>query len=195
MQMAAPDDRADPRSVIERIRTEDYLLDIDQESDRVRRGAKSLHKKLNSALDLLSKDLYSKKSHFILELIQNADDNEYAEGVVPHLTLNVSSERLVLLNNEIGFSERNVRALCSVGDSSKAKKTGYIGEKGIGFKSVFTVSNAPEIHSNGFHFRFNRTDESNLLGYMVPEWCDPPTDVPTDRTAIALPACRPRLRI
>lgn len=160
--MAAQDDKADPRSVIERIRTEDYLLDIDQESDRVRRGAKSLHKKLNSALDLLSKDLYSKKSHFILELIQNADDNEYAEGVVPHLTLKVSSERLVLLNNEIGFSERNVRALCSVGDSSKAKKTGYIGEKGIGFKSVFTVSNAPEIHSNGFHFRFNRTDESNL---------------------------------
>lgn len=188
--MAAQDDKADPRSVIERIRTEDYLLDIDQESDRVRRGAKSLHKKLNSALDLLSKDLYSKKSHFLLELIQNADDNEYAEGVVPHLTLKVSSERLVLLNNEIGFSERNVRALCSVGDSSKAKKTGYIGEKGIGFKSVFTVSNAPEIHSNGFHFRFNRTDESNLLGYVVPEWCAPPTDVPSDRTAIVLPAAQ-----
>jgi hypothetical protein len=49
-----------PRDVIERIRTEDYLLDIEEESDRVRRGAKSLHKKLNSALDLLSKDLYSK---------------------------------------------------------------------------------------------------------------------------------------
>ncbi len=188
--MAAPDEKADPRSVIERIRTEDYLLDIDQESDRVRRGARSLHKKLNSALDLLSKDLYSKKSHFILELIQNADDNEYAKGSVPHLTLNVSSERLVLLNNEIGFSERNVRALCSVGDSSKAKKTGYIGEKGIGFKSVFTVSNAPEIHSNGFHFRFNRTDETNLLGYVVPEWCDSPTEVPPDCTAIVLPAAQ-----
>ena len=89
--MAAPDEKVDPRSVIERIRTEDYLLDIDQESDRVRRGARSLHKKLNSALDLLSKDLYSKKSHFILELIQNADDNEYAKGAVPHLTLNVAS--------------------------------------------------------------------------------------------------------
>ena len=177
-----------PRDVIERIRTEDYLLDIEEESDRVRRGAKSLHKKLNSALDLLSKDLYSKKSHFILELIQNADDNEYARGVVPQLTFNLTPSRLVLLNNEIGFSERNVQALCSVGDSSKAKKSGYIGEKGIGFKSVFTVSNAPEIHSNGYHFRFDRTDEANLLGYVVPEWCDPPDEARPDTTAIVLPA-------
>ena len=97
----------------------------------------------------MSEDLYSKKSHFILELIQNADDNEYVEGTVPQLTFKLAPGRLVLVNNEIGFSERNVQVLCSVGDSSKAKKSGYIGEKGIGFKSVFTVSNAPEIHSNG----------------------------------------------
>ena len=50
--MTSKDGVADPRKVIERIRTEDYLLDIEQESDRVRRGARSLHKKLNSALDL-----------------------------------------------------------------------------------------------------------------------------------------------
>lgn len=67
------DEAKDPREIIERIRTEDYLLDIDAESDRVKRGAKSLHKKLNAALKLLSEDLYSKKAHFVLELIQNAD--------------------------------------------------------------------------------------------------------------------------
>ena len=43
-----------PRDVIERIRTEDYLLDIEEESDRVRRGAKSLHKKLNRGLLVFS---------------------------------------------------------------------------------------------------------------------------------------------
>ena len=188
--MTSKDGVADPRKVIERIRTEDYLLDIEQESDRVRRGARSLHKKLNSALDLLSKDLYSKKSHFILELIQNADDNEYLKGSVPQLTFKLSPGRLVLLNNEVGFSERNVQALCSVGDSSKAKKSGYIGEKGIGFKSVFIVSDAPEIHSNGYHFRFDRTDEDNLLGYVVPEWCEPPEEARSDTTAIVLPAAQ-----
>jgi len=53
---------------------------------------------------------------------------------------------------------------------------------------VFTVSNAPEIHSNGFHFRFDRTDDLNLLGYVVPHWCEPPAKVQPDCTTIILPA-------
>ena len=40
-----------------------------------------------------------------------------------------------------------------VGQSSKGiGGSGYIGQKGIGFKSVFRVSSRPEIHSNGFEF-------------------------------------------
>jgi hypothetical protein len=30
-----------------------------------------------------------------------------------------------------------MRALCDVGNSTKSFRTGYIGQKGIGFKSVF----------------------------------------------------------
>jgi hypothetical protein len=56
---------------------------------------------------------------------------------------------------------------------------------------VFTVCNAPEIHSNGFHFRFDRTDERNLLGYVVPHWCEPPTEVRSECTTIILPAATP----
>lgn len=177
-----------PREVIERIRNEEYLLDIEGESDKVKRGARSLHKKLNSALKLLSEELYSKQTHFVLELIQNADDNDYAAGVVPKLTLALSPERLILVNNEKGFTEGNVQALCSVGESSKAKKSGYIGEKGIGFKSVFLVSNAPEIHSNEYHFRFDRSEETNLLGYVVPHWCEPIGEANKGFTTIILPA-------
>ena len=136
----------------------------------IKEGALSLQTQLNSALKLLSDDLYSKKSHFVLELVQNADDNHYAPGVSPHLTLQVTPSRLVVINNEVGFTSENVKAICSVGASSKSKKKiGYIGEKGIGFKSVFTVSDAPEIHSNNFHFKFDRSVEGNLLGYVVPQ--------------------------
>ena len=40
-----------------------------------------------------------------------------------------------------------------VGQSSKGiGGSGYIGQKGIGFKSVFRVSSRPEIHSKGFEF-------------------------------------------
>lgn len=48
---------------------------------------------------------------------------------------------IVVMNNEIGFSEENIRALCDVGNSTKkGQSAGYIGKKGIGFKSVFRVS-------------------------------------------------------
>ena len=187
--MSSSNQKRTPRQVIERIRTHSFLLDLDTESEMVKEGALNLQEQLNNALHLLSHDLYSKKSHFVLELVQNADDNQYGPGVTPHLTFQVAPKRLVVVNNEVGFNEANIKAICSVGASSKPKdKTGYIGEKGIGFKSVFTVSNAPEIHSNGFHFRFDRTDERNLLGYVVPHWCEPPAEVRSECTTIILPA-------
>lgn len=40
---------------------------------------------------------------------------------------------------QIGFSDVNVRALCDVGRSTKTGGLGYIGQKGIGWKSVFRV--------------------------------------------------------
>jgi hypothetical protein len=47
---------------------------------------------------------------------------------------------VTVLNNERGFSAANVRALCDVGRSTKGSGgLGYIGQKGIGFKSVFRV--------------------------------------------------------
>jgi hypothetical protein len=75
--------------------------------------------------------LYSKKTHFVLELVQNADDNEYPSGVMPRLTIRLTPERIVLVNNETGFTAEHVGSLCSIGESSKAHRKGYIGEKGI----------------------------------------------------------------
>jgi hypothetical protein len=47
---------------------------------------------------------------------------------------------IVVLNNERGFSAENIRALCDIGNSTKkGSNMGYIGNKGIGFKSVFRV--------------------------------------------------------
>ena len=64
---------------------------------------------------------------------------------------------MIVRNNELGFMPKHVRALCHVGASSKGKGAkGYIGQKGIGFKSVFRVSGAPEVHSRGFHFSLDQ---------------------------------------
>lgn len=178
-----------PKEIIENIRQDEYMLGLDL-SEKAQRAAKNLWRKLDGALRLLSQDLYSTDTHFILELIQNADDNGYGPGVVPEVAIRLSPTRLQVANNELGFTESNVRALCSVGESTKAKKSGFIGEKGIGFKSVFTVSDIPEVHSNGFHFRFDRSSPEELLGYVVPHWCDPDATISKGLTTIVLPAKR-----
>ncbi len=185
--MSDSDPEKSPREHIEFIRREEYGVDSGA-SAQERRRVDSLRRKLNTTLKILSEDIYSKQTHFVLELVQNAEDNDYAKGVVPSLLLKVSPTELLLVNNELGFKAKNVTALCDVGKSSKAKKQGYIGEKGIGFKSVFTVSDAPEIHSNGYHFKFNIAGGDNLLGYVVPDWCSPIPGVPESKTAILLPA-------
>lgn len=76
--------------------------------------------------------------------VQNADDNIYPESVEPTLTFILQESGIIVLNNEQGFSAQNIRALCDVGNSTKkGSGSGYIGQKGIGFKSVFRVCSSP----------------------------------------------------
>ena len=111
--------------------------------------------------------------HYVLECIQNADDNDYEAGVKPFLRLSVSPQQIQLDCNEKGFKEEHVRALCSVGKSTKSAQkategyVGYIGEKGIGFKSVFKVAERVYVHSPPFSFMFDKTRE---LGMITPLW-------------------------
>ncbi|KAF3854058.1 hypothetical protein F7725_014746 [Dissostichus mawsoni] len=145
------------RALIEDIRKSEFGIGVELNAE----GQKLMQvhsERLGRSLDRLSTELYSKDTHFVLELIQNADDNSYPSevGVVPALAFVVEKDCITVLNNETGFQDRNIKAICDVGRSTKGKhKYGYIGQKGIGFKSVFKVTDCPEIHSNGFHLRFD----------------------------------------
>ncbi|KAK4752416.1 hypothetical protein SAY87_021214 [Trapa incisa] len=156
----------DASLVIESIRRDEFGLDpalSTSESNML----KKQHARLGRALQCLSRELYSQDSHFLLELIQNADDNIYLEDVEPTLILILQTWGVIVLNNERGFSAANIRALCDVGNSTKKGSTaGYIGQKGIGFKSVFRVTDAPEIHSNGFHIKFDISE--GQIGFVLP---------------------------
>lgn len=58
----------------------------------------------------------------------------------PTLAFIFEESGIVVLNNEEGFSAKNIKALCDIGNSTKkGSNAGYIGKKGIGFKSVFRV--------------------------------------------------------
>ncbi|CAF4681057.1 unnamed protein product [Rotaria sp. Silwood1] len=128
---------------------------------------------IERSLERLSNDLYLEQGHFVLELIQNADDNQYTLDCVPTLRFILSSERILVCNNEIGFQPCNISAICNVGASTKGKhKQGYAGHKGIGFKSVFMISHRPEIHSRNYHLRFDTVNGTQQIGYTLPIWID-----------------------
>ncbi|KAA8540646.1 hypothetical protein F0562_024435 [Nyssa sinensis] len=165
-----------PRQHIEEIRRKKFFIGLDEENP--------LAPDLYQAVNYLSAELYTKDSHFLMEIIQNAEDNEYLEGVAPSLEFVITSRditatgaeaTLLVFNNERGFSAKNIESICSVGRSTKKgnRKRGYIGEKGIGFKSVFLITAQPYIFSNGYQIRFNEEPCKHCnLGYIVPEWVD-----------------------
>ncbi|KAL7602651.1 hypothetical protein Lser_V15G21273 [Lactuca serriola] len=114
----------------------------------------------NHAVKNLSAKLYAKDVHFLTELIQNAEDNEYPEGVDPSLEFVITSKditetgapaTLLVFNNEKGFSDKNIESICSVGLSTKKGiyQYGYIGQRGIGLTSVFLITDQPYVFSNG----------------------------------------------
>jgi len=110
----------------------------------------------------------------VYELIQNAEDNEYtraeADGTELYLSFSMYPDRIVLESNEDGFGEDHVKAICSTGESTKTVAQGYIGEKGIGFKSVFKVAKKVHIQSGPFSFSFEHTRGSSDdgLGMVTP---------------------------
>lgn len=135
--------------------------------------------------DSLSSQLYERSTHFLLELIQNADDNSYT---TPTPTLNFSYKPgyLRIDCNEVGFTSENVEAICSISRSTKGGKTTdgeYIGEKGIGFKSVFKAADVVWISSRELTFKFDKT---KFLGMVTPVWAELPEPTRIGWTSIYL---------
>ena len=127
------------------------------------------------------------------ELLQNGDDNKYVQGVTPTVEFVVDTNAILVVNNEVGFQPSDIRSLCDIGNSSKVMRQAAgeqtIGEKGLGFKSVFAVTDCPQLFSRGFRLQFD-CKHSSGLGYVLPEALDEnsvPQEATKWGTAIRLP--------
>lgn len=94
--------------------------------------------------DLFTRGLYSRRTHFVFELLQNAEDASATE-----VDFRLFPDRLELRHNGRLFDERDVRAICEFGESTKADDLTQIGKFGVGFKAVYAYTLTPEIHSRG----------------------------------------------
>jgi len=120
----------------------------------------------------LAEQLYSNPTHFIFELLQNAEDAKATT-----ITFTLYANRLEVRHNGKAFDESDVRSICSINESTKTDDMTKIGKFGLGFKSVFAHTQSPEIHSQDVHFR--------IKDYVHPIACEP-RDVKQD-TLIVLP--------
>ena len=145
-----------------------------------------------NALKLIAQVVFTRSSGFILELIQNAEDAGLGLKYSGIFEIKINQHRVKVIHNGRPFTEMNVKALCGIRSSKKPEK-GTLGYLGIGFKSVFKVTDCPEIYSGGFQFKYDRDypdwkDPSNTPWHVLPIWIDKPSEaVDQNKTTFIIP--------
>ena len=117
--------------------------------------------------------MYSDSTHFIYEILQNADDYGAKE-----VLFKLSEKELWIEHDGEPFTEDNVKAITYFGQSTSREDLVKTGRFGVGFKSVFAFTATPIIISGCEHFQ--------IYGlYRVKEH-PYPDDFPRSRTRIIL---------
>jgi hypothetical protein len=109
---------------------------------------------LKNVLDLLMELTYVEPGQFILEFLQNAEDALMEAGRRGYFKVELYRDVVVISNNGKPFDEKDTDCLCSI-RSSKIPSLGYKGFVGIGWKSVYKVSNHVEVYSGRLSFEFS----------------------------------------
>ena len=118
--------------------------------------------------------LYSDRTHFIFELLQNAEDAGASE-----VDFSLHPDRLEVRHDGRPFNEDDVRGISGLVEGTKSDDYTQIGQFGIGFKSVYAYTNSPEVHSSGHHFC--------IKNYVIPERIDSPVGAEEDLTTFVFP--------
>lgn len=85
---------------------------------------------------------YPDPVHFVYELLQNAEDQGATEA-----RFELSSHRLIFYHNGNPFTRVDVENITGIGNSDKTQEANKIGRFGIGFKSVFAITERPEVYT------------------------------------------------
>jgi Domain of unknown function (DUF3883) len=106
---------------------------------------------------LLLAERYSDHTHFIYELLQNAEDAlgwraSYERNFPKDVRFELRAGDLLFTHYGLPFVEEHVRGICNIGRGTKSRDLTAIGKHGIGFKSVYTYTHHPEVHSGDEHF-------------------------------------------
>ncbi|WP_324750339.1 hypothetical protein SH591_02245 [Sphingomonas sp. LY54] len=129
---------------------------------------------------MLLEDRYDRRTHFIHEVLQNAEDALRRRGPdwagSRTVLFELTRDRLRISHYGAPFDKDDVRGICGIDESTKDITA--IGRFGIGFKSVYAVTERPEVHSGDEAFV--------ILDYVLPE-AVPACARESEETVILLP--------
>lgn len=122
---------------------------------------------------------YSDRTHFIYEILQNAEDAD-----ATRINFKLHPDCLEIIHNGRLFNERDIVGVCGIADGTKEDGS-RIGHFGIGFKSVYGYTLTPEIYSGEYSFRI----ETQLFPHEITRR----SNLDSGDTCILLPFDRPQV--
>ena len=128
---------------------------------------------------MLLANRYSDRSHFIYELLQNAEDalkRRPLSWKKRTVRFELTKTQFTISHFGEKFTEDDVRGICGIDEGTK--DITEIGRFGIGFKSVNAYTDSPVVHSGLNHFKIDR--------YVHPVEVSP-IEIASEETRIILP--------
>ncbi len=125
-----------------------------------------------NAEEILSRRVYTDPGHFLVELLQNAEDAGARAWRV-----DIGARDLAVWHDGVPFDAKDVVGVLSIGQTTKDKD--QIGFFGVGFKSVYEVCERPQVYSGPFCFE--------IADVSIPRWLETrPSGRPGDGTLLIL---------
>jgi len=133
-----------------------------------------------------SGDIWESSTRYLYELLQNAEDEK-----AKNFHIYISKKRVKIVHDGNVFTENDVRNVCYAVSKKDPNET--IGYMGVGFRSVFTVTDRPEIYSGEYMFCFDKEECLKEFGdyspfYFYPYRIEQPTErIDPKKTSFLLP--------
>lgn len=118
--------------------------------------------------------MYDQPSRFIEEILQNTEDayaRKNAGNAGNKVRFKLFSDKIEIHHNGKDFDEADLMSITTFAHTTKKnnKDVNQIGKFGIGFKSVFSITDVPEIHCEPYHYSIRDFEVLEKTDVIMPD--------------------------